>query len=219
MKNFTDRLIELSKTLMKKAEDPDNDLNKIAIRLADLWSKKLVKANHTVMELICAGYLINQGYHVSVEYEVGDSLICDIYAVRDGISLIVEVETGFVPPEACFDPLLYRVSRIISKIARYSAYSDVFALATPPYHILQVPKFFMKPIDQRSTEELKALKDLCDKYYRRPPIPSERILKGRVDVIYLVDVDGKDVKELSLEEYYSSFISKEVEILDLISLL
>jgi len=213
MTDFTSKLIELSELLAKRIDDPDNNLNEIAVRLADLWTRKLVKANHTVMELVCASFLISKGFHVSVEYEVGDSLVCDIYAKRGGTSLIVEIETGFVPPEASFDPLLYRVSRIVSKIARYSVYSNTFVLATPPYHILQIPKFFMKPISERKLEELKALKDLCDKYYKRPPIHTEQILEGRVDAVYLVDVDNKGVKELTLSEYYNGFIRKEVEFL------
>lgn len=219
MNDFASKLVELSKLLAQEINDPNNNLNEIAIRLASLWTKKLVKANHTVMELVCASFLVGQGFHVSVEYEINDSLVCDIYAMRDGISLIVEIETGFVPPEASFDPLLYRVSRIVSKIARYSVYSDIFILATPPYHILQIPKFFIRPINERKLEELKVLKALCDKYYKRPPIPSEQILEGRVDAIYLVDVDNRGVKELTLSEYYDVFVRKEVELLGDIPLL
>ena len=219
MDNFVNRLLELSKALAREAEDPNNNLNEVATRLANLWVRRLVKANHTVMELVCASFLINQGFHVDVEHEIGDSLVCDIYAVRDGVTLIVEIETGFVPPEASFDPLLYRISRIVSKIARYSIYSDMFALATPPYHILQVPKFFVKPISERTWEELKTLKNLCDRYYKRPPIPPEQILKGRIDAIYLVDVDGKYVRELTTKDYYNSFICKEIELLNSFSLL
>ena len=95
----------------------------------------------------------------------------------------------------------------------------MFALATPPYHILQIPKFFTKPINKRTAEELRNLKSLCDKYYRRPPISSRQILEGKIDAIYLVDVDNKSVRELSVKDYYDSFVHKEVELLKLSSLL
>ncbi|RLE76808.1 MAG: hypothetical protein DRJ56_03570 [Thermoprotei archaeon] len=213
MGNFVSELLRLSELLARRVDDPNGSIRYLAAKLADMWTRRLVKANHTVMELICASYLIGRGFEVDVEHELGDSLVCDIRASRDGETFIVEIETGFVPPEASFDPLAYRVSRVVSKIARYSRYSDHFALATPPYHILQIPGFFAKPVSERSPEELRKLKELCDRYYRRPPIPEEHILQGKVDVVYVIDVDGLTVTPLSLSDYHSSFVRRELDFL------
>jgi hypothetical protein len=70
-------------------------------------------------------------------------------------TLVVEVETGFVPPEAALAPIRYRQARIAAKIARYSGHSQRFALATPGYHVLQVPEVLLQPPDERKKKELK----------------------------------------------------------------
>jgi hypothetical protein len=36
-------------------------------RLIDLYSRNLVKINHSAMELVCAKHLIHYGYRVDVE--------------------------------------------------------------------------------------------------------------------------------------------------------
>ncbi|HDJ05049.1 MAG TPA: hypothetical protein ENF85_03530, partial [Candidatus Bathyarchaeota archaeon] len=75
-------------------------------RLVYLHRRNLVKINHSVMELVCAKYLLAAGYDVTLEKNL-DGLSCDIYAVKGLGTLIVEVETGFVPPEHALDPLTY----------------------------------------------------------------------------------------------------------------
>ncbi len=48
-----------------------------------------------------------------------DILVCDIFAKKGGNTLI-EIETGFTPPEHAMDTIDYFSARIMSKIARYS---------------------------------------------------------------------------------------------------
>jgi hypothetical protein len=69
------------------------------------------------MELICAKHLIQKGFDVEIEHDL-DKVSCDVYGVKGFGSVIIEVETGFVPPENAVDPLTYLKARIASKITR-----------------------------------------------------------------------------------------------------
>ncbi|RLI12929.1 hypothetical protein DRO33_01955, partial [Candidatus Bathyarchaeota archaeon] len=129
------------------------------------------------------------GYKVDVEHEL-NGLVCDIYAWSNGSDLVVEVETGFVPPEHALDPLTYLRARIASKIARYSCLADRFALGLPPHYVALIPDAFLKAGSERSERELEALKELCDYYYHNPPVSMEELRGARLDWILIIDVDG-----------------------------
>ncbi|MHA2119352.1 MAG: hypothetical protein ACW98J_10570, partial [Candidatus Thorarchaeota archaeon] len=61
-----------------------DQLTKIRDRLVDLNRKRLVKINHSVMQVLCAKHLVEQGYDVSSEHPlIGGQLIADLFAVRD----------------------------------------------------------------------------------------------------------------------------------------
>lgn len=182
------------------------ELESIKRKLLALWRRRLVKSNHTIMELVVAGHLLYKGYRVDVEVEVGEGLVCDIYARNDSGSLIVEVETGFVPPDHSSDPILYRAAREASKIARYSRFADEFALAVPPYHVLQVPEVLYLDPEDRDPSELALVKDLLDAYYSRPPVELEDIARAKLSSVYVVNVDRAEVLELSAKEYCELFI-------------
>lgn len=93
-------------------------------RLIELYKRNIVKINHSVMELVCARHLIRYGYSVDVEKRLTDILVCDVYATKGDGEAVVEIETGFVPPEHALDPLSYYTARITSKIARYSKFAN-----------------------------------------------------------------------------------------------
>ena len=193
-------------TLMERlgrdmSDEGMRNLKSLSRRLKSLNKKGLAKINHSVMELICAKYLIERGYEVKVEKKLDPLLVCDIYGRKGDGVLIVEVETGFTPPEHALDPYTYNRARIVSKIARYSKFSDKFALATPMYNLLQIPKSLVKPPKSRSMEEVRELKGLCDLYYRHPPISLEELFNARLHAIYIIDVDGLRVVGLDPERY------------------
>ncbi|MEM1607225.1 MAG: hypothetical protein QW145_03595 [Candidatus Bathyarchaeia archaeon] len=169
-------------------------------KLISLYRKNLVKINHSVMELICAKYLILSGYYVDVEYAL-DGISCDIYALKGLGSLIVEVETGYVPPEHAVDPSMYCMVRVTSKIVRYSSYAEKFALATPPYYILCFSPALIKPPRYRTPSEIREIKALCDLYYSNPPVTIEEIRNARLHAIYIIDVDRGVVKETDPNTY------------------
>ena len=152
------------------------------------------------MELICAKHLIQDGFDVDLEHEL-TTISTDIYAKKGYGSLIVEVETGFVPPDHALDPMNYLRARVVSKITRYSAYANKFILATTPYYIMQIPPSLVKPPRFRTVEEVDYLKSLCDMYYTSPPVTLEEIRNARLHSIYVVDVDNTNIREWEVNEY------------------
>ena len=96
--------------------------------LIKLQRENVVKINHSVMELVCAKYLIQKGYDVQLEYPLNELLTCDLYAIKGLGNEIVEIETGFIPPENALAPLTYTSARLASKIIRYSSFAGKFTL-------------------------------------------------------------------------------------------
>jgi hypothetical protein len=223
----------LDKLNSKTEPEVMQQLEAICQNLIELNQRRLVKINHSVMEVICAKYLIEQGYEVKVEHPLDrGSLSADIFAKRvyekqstfqedsshntkktiddkvsrKGETLLVEVETGFVPPEGALSPGLYRQARIATKIARYSGHAKKFALATPNYHVVQVPNVLLGPPDMRSSDELQELKRLCDSYYYSPPIPLETLARVELDAIYILDVDFYSVIPTAPNQYLETVL-------------
>ena len=169
-------------------------------RLVALNKRNMVKINHSVMELVSAKHLIQAGFDVDVEYEL-EKVSCDVYALKGYGSVIVEVETGFVPPEHATDPLTYLRARIASKITRYSGFANKFILATPPYYIMQVPAALTKPPRFRGDDEIREIKELCDMYYSNPPVSLEEIRNARLHSIFSIDVESASLREWEVNEY------------------
>lgn len=179
-------------------------MNFVKNRLIELYKKNLVKINHSVMELVCAKHLIRYGYAVDVEKQLTDILVCDLYGTKGNGETVVEIETGFVPPDHALDPLSYYYARVASKIARYSRFANQFVLATTPVSILPIPEMYTRPPRDRTGQEIAKLKRVCDKYYRNPPLTEEEIVNGRIHMIYIIDIDQGNVMEMDVESYFES---------------
>jgi len=185
------------------------DTRSLSLRLEDvkqalleLYKRNLVKINHSAMELLCAKKLMDVGCsHVLVEHTLKENLICDSYGERDQERLIVEIETGFVPPEYALEPVTYNEARIASKIARYSTFATIFIVGAPPTYVLNLPKVFLADRATRSREDAKQVKELCDRYYRNPPVSMEEIMNARLDWIFIIDVDRATVTEVPARKY------------------
>jgi len=186
----------------------DDKLARLSNRLIELHRTNKVKVNHSVMEIVMGAYLINHGYEVYVEEEVGDLLTADVVAYRNGKKMIIEIETGFVSPENALDPQSYLMARMISKVARYGKHADIFSFATPLHNILQISSFYLKPLRHRRRKETILLKNLCDRYYPNAMITLEDIEKSQINSIYLLDIDTLEVKKLTPRKYVNSIISK-----------
>ncbi len=168
--------------------------------LERMHKQNRVKINHSVMELVCAAHLVHAGFDVQLETAV-NGISTDVYAEKGLGSLMVEAETGFVPPENAIDPLVYLRARAASKITRYSGYASKFVLATPPYYVLQIPPSLTKPPRFRTEDEIASIKRLCDLYYSNPPVSIEEIRNARLHAIYIVDVDNVSIREWEVNEY------------------
>ena len=176
-------------------------LHYVRQQLIDMYQKNLVKINHSVLELICASNLIANGYAVEVEKQISDILVCDLFAKKGDGDTIIEIETGFTPPDHAMDTINYSTARIMSKIARYSKYCSKFSLATPVMGIIPIPKIFLIPPNARKKEDVKKIQNLCDRYYKNPPINYDDILNARLHSIYLINVDKNFAMALDPQGY------------------
>ncbi len=202
LEKFRNDVYEMTEKLSKNLKENDMPkLNYVRQQLIEMYQKNLVKINHSILELICASNLISRGYAVDVEKDVSDILVCDIYAKKGGGNTIIEIETGFTPPEHAMDTVDYYAARIMSKISRYSQHCSKFSLATPVIGILPISKIFLLPPNARKKEDINKVKNLCDRYYKNPPIKYDDILNAHLHSIYLINIDKGFAKELDPQGY------------------
>jgi hypothetical protein len=206
----TDLITLISGLTSDVDKEAQNKLDVLKDWLLKLHKENVVKINHSVMELVCAKYLILKDYEVQLEYRLSDLLTCDLFAVKGLGNLIVEIETGFIPPENALAPLTYTSARLASKIIRYSSFAGKFALGVPPHYILPFPRALSKPPRNRTDKEITQIKNLCDAYYQKPPVTLEEIRNARIQEIYIVDVDRLKVQEIDPETYLKRAIQKGV---------
>ena len=202
LEKFRNDVYDMTENLSKNLKENDlPKLNYVRQQLIEMYQKNLVKINHSILELICASNLISNGYAVEVEKDVSDILVCDIFAKKGGGNTIIEIETGFTPPEHAMDTVDYYAARIMSKIARYSKHCSKFSLATPVMGILPIPKIFLLPPNVRKKEDVNKIKELCDRYYKNPPIKYDDILNAHLHSIYLINIDKGFAKEVDPHGY------------------
>lgn len=205
LERFTADVTDLAaKMTVGESEEIIMRMDFVKTRLIDLYKRNIVKINHSAMELVCARHLIRYDYAVDVERQLNDILICDLYATKGDGEAIVEIETGFIPPEHALDPLSYYSARVASKIARYSKFANQFVLATPPVSVLPIPQIFRRPPRDRGRDEINRVKDLCDRYYRNPPVSFNEILNSHLHMIYIINVDQGKVTEMDIDSYFDA---------------
>ena len=193
-----------------KEESAKQKINKLKNDLLRLQKENVVKINHSVMELVCAKYLILKGYDVEVEYPLDPILTCDLYSTKGYGNLIVEIETGYIPPEHAMNPLTYTAARLASKIIRYSSFAGKFAIGVPPHYVLPLPALLAGPPRKRTPQDIAHIKALCDQFYNKPPVTKEGIKNARIQAIYLIDVDRLRVQEMDPEAYMKRALNKGV---------
>ncbi|MFQ5475649.1 MAG: hypothetical protein ACE5DT_01295 [Nitrosopumilus sp.] len=203
LEKFRNDVYDMTEKLSKNLKENDiPKLNYVRQQLIEMYQKNLVKINHSILELICASNLISNGYAVEVEKDVSDILVCDIYAKKGDGNTIIEIETGFTPPEHAMDTVDYYAARIMSKIARYSQHCSKFSLATPIIGILPISKLFLLPPNARKKDNVNKVKALCDRYYKNPPIKYDDILNAHLHSIYLINIDKGFAKEVDPQGYF-----------------
>jgi hypothetical protein len=205
-----DLTVLLDRLTVDSGLEVENKLNMLKDWLIKLQKENVVKINHSVMELVSAKYLIQKGYDVQIEYPLNEILTCDLYGIKGLGNLIVEVETGYIPPENALAPLTYTSARLASKIIRYSSFAGKFALGVPPHYILPFPRTLAKPPRNRTDQEIAQIKKLCDAYYQKPPVTLEEIRNARIHEIYIIDVDKAKVQEIDPEAYLKRAMQKGI---------
>ena len=205
---------DLSTLLKQLVKDmPKEGSNKLALlreHLVNLQKRNVVKINHSVMELIVAKFLILKGYDVKIEYPLNDTLTCDLYATKGYGNAIIEIETGYIPPDHAMDPLTYTFARLASKIIRYSSFAGKFVIGVPPQYILPLPRSLALSPKRRTLEDIEHVKRLCDRYYQKPPVTFEEIRNARIQEIYIIDVDRTKVQEMDPESYMKRSLYKGI---------
>jgi hypothetical protein len=196
----------ISRLLPNRNDSAFIKLDAIRGKLVEMHRHNLVKINHSAMEIICAKDLIVNGYDVDVEHRLTESLVCDLLGIKGDGRAVIEIETGFVPPEHALDPTAYCSARIAGKIARYSRFADKFSLASPLYQVLPIPPLFLKPSRVREREEIEKVKKLCDRYYQNPPITLKEMAAGLVHSLFFIDVDAGAVREFDPQTYGESVL-------------
>jgi hypothetical protein len=200
----------LSRLTWNASLDTVNKLNVLKDGLVQLHNQNVIKINHSVMELVCAKYLIEKGYDVQLEYQLNELLTCDLYGTKGLGNVIVEIETGFIPPENALAPLTYTSARIASKIIRYSSFAGKFALGVPPHYILPFARTLSKPPRNRTDQEIEQIKNLVDAYYQKPPVTIQEIRNARIHEVYIIDVDRANVQEIDPEDYLKRAMQKGI---------
>lgn len=202
LEKFRNDVYEITDRLSSQISQEDlPKLNFVRQKLIEMYQENLVKINHSVLELICAANLISHGYSVDVEKKISDILVCDIFAQKGDGTTIIEIETGFTPPEHALDTVDYYSARIMSKIARYSQHCSKFSLATPVIGLLPIPKLFLTPPNMRKKQDVDIIKEHCDKFYKNPPIKHEEIFNAHLHSIFLINIDKDFAKELDPDAY------------------
>jgi len=202
LEKFRDDVYEVTEKLSRHLQENDvPKLNYVRQRLIEMYQENLVKINHSVLELICASHLISRGYVVDAEKSVSEILVCDIFAEKGDGTTIIEIETGFTPPDHALDTIDYYTARIVSKIARYSQHCSKFSLATPVIGVLPIPKIFLIPPNARDKKEIEKAQNLCNRFYKNPPIQYEEILNAKLHSVYLIHTDKGFSKELDPHSY------------------
>ena len=202
VEKFQDDVYSITELLSKRlSPDLTPKLNFVRQNLIEYYKKNLVKINHSVLELICAAELISHGFFVDVEKPISDILVCDLFGKKGDGTAIIEIETGFTPPEHALDTVDYYAARIVSKIARYSKYCGKFSLATPVVNILPISDIFLLPPNARKSDDIKKLKKLCNRFYKNPQIKLEDIQNAHIHSVYLINTDKGFAKEMDPETY------------------
>ena len=108
LEKFQNDIFEVTDRLSTSLSQEDfPKLKYVGQQLIEMYKKNLVKINHSVLELICAANLIAHGYAVEVEKQVSEILVCDLFAKKGGGDTIIEIETGFTPPDHAMDTIDY----------------------------------------------------------------------------------------------------------------
>ena len=104
-----------------------------------------------------ASWLKGLGFDARLEHCVDGVHYADVYAADREVSVIVEVETGYVPPMFIGSAEEYMLARAIVKTVKYACLADYFYIATPSYVRPPIPDVIVGHVDEAGVETASAL--------------------------------------------------------------
>ena len=148
---------------------------------------------HRLLQEIVAAKLSSLGFDVVIEEPLPEGLIADVYGEGPWGSIIVEVETGFVDPHMLGMAEDYLVARIAWKSVRYSRYADFFAIATPSFINLPIPRPLT--LKRRSEDDItRILALLRDVMGTNGKIGVKDLMGARIDLVIKINVSSRSIE-------------------------
>ncbi|MEN3000024.1 MAG: hypothetical protein ABDH61_05570 [Acidilobaceae archaeon] len=175
--------------------DIHNGLSKVVEKLNQEVARGALARYHALLQFMVAVDLHERGFDVSVEEDLPTGFRADVHAEGPCCSIIAEVETGYVPQEWILRLEEYLAYRAAYKAAAYSTDSDVFVLALPSHTRAVLPEPLLKPIEERSTEEIVLIKAMIAVYNKgQLQRIGWRAHLARVDAIAYVNIEENEVE-------------------------
>jgi hypothetical protein len=133
--NKSPRLQRVVYNILKKKGlvNPEDGLNEALYKLDSLIKRGSLSFYHALLQYILVLLLYERGYDIWVEKDLPGGLVADLYAEHPLGNVIIEVETGYIPPRCIEEPMSYLMAKIVYKALLYSKFSDLFFVAVPAY--------------------------------------------------------------------------------------
>jgi len=174
--------------------DSFNGLSRVLDVLELEVSRGGIARYHAMLQFLVALDLHRRGFDVSVEEPVDGGFKADVYAESPMGRVIVEVETGYVPPDRMYELEGFLEAKIAFKAVAYSAYTDLFIVATPSHMSLSIPGELLKPIESRDVRDVIAIRELALRYDKaRASRVLWRAHVSRVDGLAYINVSDRKV--------------------------
>ena len=131
------------------------------------------------------------GYDVRLEHAVDEVHVADVYGVSDRGSVIVEVETGYVPPMFLAEAEDYLVAKFVAKALKYSPFAEEFFIAMPSYIRPPFYKYLASPEDLVT----QRIGDLLRKFFgERIAELLDRVGRPRISGFMFVNIAERKVE-------------------------
>ena len=154
---------------------------------------KSVSRFHRLLQDIVASGLSSLGFDVVIEEPLPEGLIADVYGESPWGSIIVEVETGFVDPQMLGIAEDYLTAKIAWKSVRYSRYADYFAIATPSFVNLPIPKVLT--LKDRSPGEIAVLLSLLRGIMKtNGKLGIEDLMNAQLDLLIRINISSRSLE-------------------------
>jgi hypothetical protein len=192
---------ELERMLESTITSNFNGLSEVLDKLDFEVSRGGIARYHAILQFIVALDLHRRGFDVSVEEPVDGVFKADVYAESPLGRVIVEVETGYVPPDRIHSLEEFLEAKMVFKAVAYSAYTDVFMIATPNHIKMPVPRELLIPVEDRDESDIMAIRELALRYDKSK---ASRILwrahLSRLDGIAYVNVMNQKVSYIIMAD-------------------